>query len=151
MYCHTGMPPRHSIQNQGRPFIPLMWNVTLEYTTTHFNALGHTPSGNPSPTFHTHQQTLNSYDAVVVSQKLSRSVPYPPGLQPRTWGVQIHCAICSPKAASYKSLAVSKTTFNGTKALDFVFHTKILQQFLKISKFILKEKFNMEDDEPIQQ
>ena len=38
---------------------PLMWNVTLEYTTTHFNVLGETRPGNPSPTFHTHQRTLN--------------------------------------------------------------------------------------------
>ena len=32
---------------------PLMWNITLEYTTTHFNVLGQTQLGNPSPTFHT--------------------------------------------------------------------------------------------------
>ena len=38
---------------------PLMWNVTLEYTATHFNVLGETRQGNPSPTFHTHQRTLN--------------------------------------------------------------------------------------------
>ena len=38
---------------------PLMWNVTLEYTATHFNVLGETQPGNPSPTFHTHQRTLN--------------------------------------------------------------------------------------------
>ena len=38
---------------------PLMWNVTLEYTTTHFNGLGETRPGNPTPTFHTHQRTLN--------------------------------------------------------------------------------------------
>ena len=29
---------------------PLMWNVTLEYTATHFNVLGETRPGNPSPT-----------------------------------------------------------------------------------------------------
>ena len=33
----------------------LMWDVTLEYTTTHFNVLDQTWSGNPSLTFHTHQ------------------------------------------------------------------------------------------------
>ena len=33
---------------------PLMWNVTLEHTATHFNILGKTRPGNPSPTFHTH-------------------------------------------------------------------------------------------------
>ena len=38
---------------------PLMWNVILEYTTTHFNVLGQTGPENPSQTFHTHQQTLN--------------------------------------------------------------------------------------------
>ena len=38
---------------------PLMWNVTLEYTITHFNVLGETRPENPSPTFHTHQRTLN--------------------------------------------------------------------------------------------
>ena len=49
---------------------PLMWNVTLEYTTTHFNVLGKTRPGNPSPTFHTHQP--NGDVMVVVSRKLSR-------------------------------------------------------------------------------
>ena len=38
---------------------PFTWNVTLEYTATHFNVLGETRPGNPSPTFHTHQRTLN--------------------------------------------------------------------------------------------
>ena len=38
---------------------PLMWNITLEYTATHFNVLGETRPGNPSPTFHTQQRTLN--------------------------------------------------------------------------------------------
>ena len=38
---------------------PSMWNVTLEYTSTHFNVLGETRPGNPSPTFHTHQRTFN--------------------------------------------------------------------------------------------
>ena len=37
---------------------PSMWNVTLEYTATHFNVLGETRPGNPSPTFHTHQFNL---------------------------------------------------------------------------------------------
>ena len=50
---------------------PWMWNVTQEYTTTHFNVLGKTKSGNPSPTFYTHQQTLNSM-MVLVSQRLGR-------------------------------------------------------------------------------
>ena len=38
---------------------PSMWNVTLEYTATHFNVLGETRPGNPSPNFHTHQLTFN--------------------------------------------------------------------------------------------
>ena len=38
---------------------PSIWNVTLEYTATHFNVLGETRPGNPSPTFHTHQRTFN--------------------------------------------------------------------------------------------
>ena len=38
---------------------PLVWNVTLEYTATHFNVLGETRPGNPFPTFHTHQRTFN--------------------------------------------------------------------------------------------
>ena len=40
-------------------FYLLMWNVTLEYSATHFNVLGETRPGNPSPTFHTPQRTLN--------------------------------------------------------------------------------------------
>ena len=57
----------------------LMWNVTLEYTTTDFNILGNNRSGNPSPTFHTHQQTFKLYDAVmvVVSPKLVRKCTVP--------------------------------------------------------------------------
>ena len=45
---------------------PSMWNVTLEYTATHFNVLGETRPGNPSPTF--------QLDAVMVvnNRKLSR-------------------------------------------------------------------------------
>ena len=46
-----------------RPYLSLcyslMWNVPLEYTSTRFNVLTQTRSGNPSPTFHTHQGTLN--------------------------------------------------------------------------------------------
>ena len=39
---------------------PLMWNITLEYTATHFNVLGKTRLGNPSPIIHTHQRTPNA-------------------------------------------------------------------------------------------
>ena len=45
---------------------PLLWNVPLEYTATHFNVLGQTRSGNPFPTFNTH---LYYPVMVVVSQK----------------------------------------------------------------------------------
>ena len=49
---------------------PSMWNVTLEYTATHFNVLGKTRPGNPSLTFYTHQRTFNSEaGTVVVSRK----------------------------------------------------------------------------------
>ena len=53
---------------------PLMWNVTLEYTATHFNVLGETQPGNPSrPSTHT-PANVQFYDAVVVevSRKLGR-------------------------------------------------------------------------------
>ena len=40
-------------------YYPLRWDVTLEYITTHFNVLGKTRSGNPSPTLHTNQRTFN--------------------------------------------------------------------------------------------
>ena len=50
---------------------PLMWNVTLEYTATHFNVLGKTRPEYPSPTFHTHRRTLNSV-MMVASRKLCR-------------------------------------------------------------------------------
>ena len=53
---------------------PLMWNVTLEYTTTHFDVLGQTRSGNPSPTFpHTPANTQpHGAVMVVISQKFGR-------------------------------------------------------------------------------
>ena len=57
-------PSRHSIQTQGQPVVVLSIGVerhiTLEYIATHFNVLGKTRPGNPSPTLHTHQRTLNS-------------------------------------------------------------------------------------------
>ena len=69
-----GILPRHSIQTHDMAPHPitvcrhradlslcylLMWNVTLEYTTTHFIILGQTRSGNPPPTLHTHQRSIN--------------------------------------------------------------------------------------------
>ena len=76
---------------------PLMWNITLEYTTTHFNVLGQTRSWNPSSTFHTHQRTLNFMMLIwwLSVRSSGESVPYPPGLEPRTCGVWIHYAIHS--------------------------------------------------------
>ena len=65
---------------------PLMWNVTLEYKTTHFNFLGKTRPGNPS----THQRMLNFYDAVmvVVSQDDCRKCTIPTG----SWTRDMWCA-----------------------------------------------------------
>ena len=71
---------------------PLMWNVTLEYTTTYLNVLGQTRSGNASPTFHTHTH-----------QRTLESVQYPPGLDPGTCGVRINHAIRSPTATFLRS------------------------------------------------
>ena len=52
----------------------LMWNVTLEYTATHFNVLGQTRPGNTSLTFHTPANPqLCDTDMVVVSWKLGRN------------------------------------------------------------------------------
>ena len=51
---------------------PLMWNITLEYTATHFNVLGETCPGNPSPTFHTPANAQLDAVMVVNSLKLSR-------------------------------------------------------------------------------
>ena len=70
---------------------PLIWNVTLEYTTTHFNFLGETRPGNPSPTFHINTPaTAQFYDAVmvVVSQKLGRKFIVPTG----SWTRDLWCA-----------------------------------------------------------
>ena len=69
---------------------PLMWNATLEYTTTHFNVLGQavTRPRNPPSTFHTHQRTLNfivfMYDVVMVvlSHKLGRKCIVPNVMNP---------------------------------------------------------------------
>ena len=77
----------------------LNWNVTLEYTNTYFNVWDQTQLGNPSPTFHTHQRTLN-FDAVmvVVSQKLGRKCIVPA----ESWTRNLWCAnlLCYPYAHS---------------------------------------------------
>ena len=55
---------------------PLMWNVTLEYTTTDFNILGETPDpiGKSFPNLSHRPVNAQLYDAdmVVASQKLGR-------------------------------------------------------------------------------
>ena len=81
---------------------PLTWNITLEYTSTHFNVFGQTQLGNPSP--HLSHTPVNAqlYDAVmvVVSQKLDRKYTVPIGLEPGTCGMRIHYDIRSLTAAS---------------------------------------------------
>ena len=77
---------------------PLMWNVTLEYTTTHCNVLGQTRQGNPSPTFHTPANAQLDAVTVVNSRKLSRK--YRTNRVLNTCGVQIHYAIRSTTATS---------------------------------------------------
>ena len=64
-------PPHHSWANLSLCY-PLMWNVTQEYTTTHFNVFGKTRSENPSLTTHTANAQLYDAVVVVVSQKLDR-------------------------------------------------------------------------------
>ena len=52
---------------------PLMWNVTLEYTATHFNVLCVTRPANPSPDLpHTPANAQLNAVMVVISWKLSR-------------------------------------------------------------------------------
>ena len=55
-------------------YYPLMWNVILEYTATHFNVLGQSRPGNPSPTLPHTAANAQLYDAVMViaSRKLGR-------------------------------------------------------------------------------
>ena len=74
---------------------PLMWDITLEYTTTHFNVLGQTRSGNHTPIFHIHRRTLN-FIMVVVRSSIE-NIPNPPILKPCTSGVQIHYTIARPQ------------------------------------------------------
>ena len=42
----------------GYGYPPMMWNVTLECTTTHFKVLGKTRPGNPSANFLTHEHSI---------------------------------------------------------------------------------------------
>ena len=77
---------------------PLMWNVTLEYTATYFNVLGETRPGNPSPSFHTHQRTLNLMLSwwSTVGSSVESTVPT------RSWAWDLWCAnpVCYPLAHS---------------------------------------------------
>ena len=64
MCCQTGMQCRRhrTVYRHWADLLlclPLMWKVTHENTTTYFNVLGQNRSRDPSPTFHTHQRTLN--------------------------------------------------------------------------------------------
>ena len=75
---HTVTVNRHNIMANLSLCYPLMmWNVTLEYTTTNFNILGQTRSKYASFP-HTPGNT-HLYDAVmvVVSQKLGRKCTVP--------------------------------------------------------------------------
>ena len=73
----------------------LMWNVTLEYTATHFNVLGNTRPGNPSPTFQTNFMTLNwsdiywhiNIDRVVTIHNYSRTPLVRPPLMHQKSGI----------------------------------------------------------------
>ena len=49
---------------------PLMWNITLDYTATHFIIWGKTRPGNPTPTFYTTSKRSTDSGMVVVSWKL---------------------------------------------------------------------------------
>ena len=91
---------------------PLMWNVTLEYTTTYFNVLGQTRSGNASTTFHTHQRTLNFMMLIwwLSVRSSVDSVPYPLGLEPGTCGLRIHYGIRWPTAASSVRIVKNRCT-----------------------------------------
>ena len=80
---------------------PLMWNVTLEYTTIHFNVMGQTRSGNTSPTFQTPANAqLNDASMVEVNETLGRKYTVYPSPEPGTCGVRIYYAIRSPTAVS---------------------------------------------------
>ena len=66
---------------------PLMWNVIVEYTTIHFNDLGHNRSRNPSPSCHTHTHApahAHCYAGmVVVRHDLDRKCTVPIGSRTR--------------------------------------------------------------------
>ena len=83
---------------------PSMWNVTLEYTATHFNVLGETRPGNPSPSFHTHQRTFNLMLSwwSTVGSSVESTVPT------GSWTRDLWCAnpVCYPLAHSDFLVAV---------------------------------------------
>ena len=82
---------------------PLMWNVTLENTATHFNVFGKTQSWNPSLP-HTSANAKLDTDMVVVSRKLVSTV---------LTGSSIHCTICSPIAASIIAMSRQRLLWIG--------------------------------------
>ena len=77
-------------------------DVTLKYTTTHFNVWSD-PTKNFFPNLsHTHTGNAQLYGAVVVefSEKLGRNILYPPSYELWICGVRIHYTNCSTTAAS---------------------------------------------------
>ena len=78
------------------PFLCL-WS---DPTRKSFPNLPHTPAN------------IKLHDGVVVlvSQKLGRSAPYPPSLEPSTCGVKIHYTICSPQLLFEASYTVNIIT-----------------------------------------
>ena len=73
--CHAAdtrhdTPPRHGIQTQGRPALCYPFDVERHTgidSYPFYNVLGETRPGNPSPTFHTPERTLNSMPIAIAS------------------------------------------------------------------------------------
>ena len=113
MCCHTEIPSRrhrtwhpncHSIQTRGRHVDVLSIDVE-RHTGIHsypFQCLGQTRPGNPSPTFHTHQRTLNWFWYGGSKSEAQQKVPCPLGFELGTCGVRLHFTIRSPAAASFE-------------------------------------------------
>ena len=104
---------------------PSMWNVTLEYTATHFNVLGETRPGNPSPTFHTHQRTFNLMLSwwSTVGSSVESTVPT------GSWTRDLWCT----NPVRYP-LAHSDFHMNIVQSCSFVFQTYFSQFFYNISE-----------------
>ena len=92
---------------------PSMWNITLEYTATHFNVLGETRPGNPSPTFHTHQRTFNLMLSWWSTVGSSVESTVPTGSWTRDLG---QCTT----ASSLPSPSICKVTLSPNHQLNFI-------------------------------